>query len=341
MQKNVKKVGFLLIIFAVLFANHDLVAQEAGLQGFSPKGKPIIKVFSNFHASISEGDDESALEIKRAYFGYDYKISPDFSIIVKLDIGSPDDMSAYSLIKRYAYFKNAALKYKKGKVSASFGLIDMTLFKLQEKFWSYRYLYKSFLDQHRFGSSADIGASFTYEINDFLSADISIMNGEGYNQLQADNTYKGSVGLTFKPISGVVGRLYYDQSQKEMAESTVASFLGYKYKKVFRVGAEYNLKLNTSYADKNNQYGFSTYATYIFNKHFEVFGRYDRLSSNKLKGEERPWNLIDDGTAIIGGVQYSPIKHVRIALNYQDWYPMAKNSDSEAYIYLSFEYKID
>ncbi len=316
-------------------------AQQTTNNEFTPHGSPIIKVFSNFHTSITEDNDNSAIEIKRAYLGYEYRLSREFSVEAKLDIGSPDDKSAYSLIKRYAYFKTAALYYNKGRLSASFGLIGLKQFNLQEKFWEYRYIYKSFMDEHRFGPSADIGGSVSYEFNEYISADFTIMNGEGYNQLQADNTYKGGIGLTVNPIPGLVARVYYDETSKGVKQSVLANFLGYRFRDFFSIGAEYNLKFNDAYIKDHNQTGFSAYATYFINNKFQFFGRYDRLESNELEGDDRPWKLVDDGTAIIGGLQYRPINQVKIALNYQDWYPLAQNDTKEAYIYLSFEYKID
>lgn len=129
------KIGSFLLRFFLFFSTISVInAQENIQEKFTSFGEPIIKVFSDFHTSISKDIDESAMEIKRAYLGYKYFISPEFEIIAKLDIGSPDDKSAYSLIKRYAYFKNAALIYRKGKLKASFGLIDLVQFKLQEKF---------------------------------------------------------------------------------------------------------------------------------------------------------------------------------------------------------------
>ena len=53
-----------------------------------------------------------------------------------------------------------------------------------------------------------------------------------------------------------------------------------------------------------------------------------------------PWDLEQDGSTITGGVEYSPIRQVKIALNYQDWVPYALNLNNEAYIYLNFEYKL-
>jgi hypothetical protein len=52
---------------------------------------------------------------------------------------------------------------------------------------------------------------------------------------------------------------------------------------------------------------------------------------------EKPWNLQEDGSAIISGIQYTPIKHVKIALNYQDWVPYAANMDNESYVFLNLE----
>lgn len=336
-----KKTVFLSIVCCFFSTAFQMNAQQVSDNVFIPHGKPIIKVFSNFHASLSKTVDKSAIEIKRAYLGYEYQLSPEFSVIAKLDIGSPDDKSAYSLIKRYAYFKNAALLYNKGKLSASFGLIDLKQFKLQEKFWEHRYIYKSFMDEHRFGSSADIGGSVAYQFNDYFSADFTIMNGEGYVQLQADNTYKAGFGITFEPQENITARLYYDETAKNIRQSTLASFLGWRFKDLFSIGAEYNIKYNESYLDDHNQAGISTYFTFYLQDKFQIFGRYDRLTSNKPDGVDRPWNLVYDGTAIIGGVQYKPINQVKIALNYQDWYPLAQNGVKEAYIYLNFEYKID
>ncbi len=330
------------IISVFLLTTHIIHAQQPdGQKTNSNRGTPIVRVFFDFRTSITKHNYESAFEVKRAYLGYDYKFDENFSVIVKLDIGSPDDKSPYSLIKRYAYFKNAALKFKKGKFEANLGLIDLRKFKLQEHFWGYRYIYKSFMDEHYFGPSADIGYFMKYEFTDFLSADITIMNGEGYAQLQADNTYKGGFGIIFEPLENFIVRIYYDITSREIAESTIALFTGYRFKDYFSAGFEYNMKYNENYYNNHNLEGFSFYGTFYLSEKFQLFGRYDRLISNKITDEDRPWNLVNDGTAIIGGIQYQLLKQIKIALNYQDWYPYAKNATNEAYIYLNFEYKIN
>jgi hypothetical protein len=68
-----------------------------------------------------------------------------------------------------------------------------------------------------------------------------------------------------------------------------------------------------------------------------VFARYDQVYSNILPEEEVPWNLADDGSAVIAGVQFTPIPYIHMALDYQDWVEYAQNGDSSPFLYLNIE----
>ncbi|MCK4663757.1 MAG: hypothetical protein KAT68_12875 [Bacteroidales bacterium] len=329
------------LFFALLqffFIPLCLVAQNDNINDFKPSGKTFGKIFSNFHTGLSDADKSSAFEITRAYFGYSYNMSKDFSATVKLDIGSPEDASPYSLLRRYAYFKVASLNYNKDALFVSFGLIELHHFQMQEKFWGHRYIYKSFQDEHKFGSSADIGLCLKYQLTDNISFDGSIINGEGYKRLQSDDTYKGTFGVTFNLANNLFTRIYYDLTIKSETQATYSGFLGYKIKKKYSLGIEYAYKYNNDFNCDNHKYGYSIYGDYFLNDKLEIFGRYDMLNSNKIDNEDCPWNLEKDGSAIIGGIQYSPIENVKIALNYQDWYPLAKNEDNLSYIFVNVEF---
>lgn len=337
----------LLIIGLVCLQPQDTQAQGKvkEVKEDEPKGKPILTVFANYHTGINEGNSESAMEIRRAYLGYQYKISDHFKTVVKVDIGSPNDESQYSLLKRYAYFKNAALIYTNGKWNVQAGLIDLYQFKLQEKFWGHRYIEKSFMDLYKFGSSADIGTNIKYQVLKSLSVDFTVVNGEGYKQLQSDNSYKAALGLTYQPtlVKGLTLRVYGDYEDKQDSQYTLSSFVGYRKPKTFYVAGEYNFKGNYKFLDGKNLEGFSTYGGFYFFKKWEVFGRYDYLFSNReenVEGEMQPWHLADDGSKIIAGVQYSVVKGVKMSVNYQDWVPYAKNLDNEAFIFFNLEYKL-
>jgi hypothetical protein len=71
-----------------------------------------------------------------------------------------------------------------------------------------------------------------------------------------------------------------------------------------------------------------------------LFGRFDKLTSNRLPQDDTPWNLSGDGSSVISGVQFKPVPEIALALNYQDWVPWATNVSSDAYIYLNLLYKL-
>ncbi|MEA2106277.1 MAG: porin [Bacteroidota bacterium] len=331
----IRKRKILFLVIHLLFFNFSF-SQES--ENFIPSGYFYGTVFSNFHYQLNAAN-ESAFEVQRAYMGYTYHLSSNYSVNIKLDIGSPEHISSYDILKRYAYFKNAELIYNNHKLTIHAGLIDLYQFKVQEKFWGHRYIYKSFQDQHKFGSSADIGASVSYVFNKFIKADFSVMNGEGYNQLQTDNTYKSALGISVTPINKLTIRLYADYIEEDEIQATWSSFIGYQFRDKAKIGVEYNYQSNSGFRKNRNQNGFSGYASVNISKKFELFGRYDKLWSNTLSGDPYNWNITRDGSAIIAGIQYTPIKNINIAANYQDWYPYAKNLENESYFYLNLEFK--
>ena len=320
----------LLVVCTQLFVSAQDQEQEPA------PGEVAAKIYTHFNYSLDRDNPSTAFEVKRAYFGFKRNLDNHFSAEVKLDIGSVDDQSDYSLIRRYTYFKNAYLSYHIGNIKTWFGLFDMLQFKVQEKFWGYRYLYRSYMDEYRFGSSADLGAGIQYTPSKLFSTDLIISNGEGYKNLQFDNVYRIGSGLTLNPVDGLTLRIYYTLQPSEISQMIFSGFIGYRLKKL-RVGAEYNYQKNFQFIKDHNRYGYSIYSTYQFSHKWEVFARYDQLYSNILPEEEIPWNLTQDGSAIISGVQYTPIKYLHVSLTYQDWVEYAQNGDSEPFLYLNFE----
>lgn len=330
--KNLKKMRKLLKTVTILLLFSSVYAQNENSE-FTPSGSPLVKIFSNYHYNFTE--EEHGFQITRAYFGYKYNLSENFSTVITFDVADPGNGSK---LQNTAFLKNAALKYKKGKITANFGLICTKQFKVQEDNWGYRYIYKSFQDEHGFNSSADMGADIEYKVCDFFSVDAFIYNGEGYKKLQGDNTYKGGAGFTIKPMKEITVRLVYDMQMKSEVEYNIAAFAGYENEKL-RLGAEYNMKNNIDFLTDANLLGMSFYSTYKLNDKYAVLGRFDNLASNTLDGMDDPWNFNKNGSAIIGGLQYTPVKNVNISTNYQGWMPEDSDVEMTNMIYLNFEYK--
>jgi len=339
----------LLLALLALGLSTASIAQEK--EAFKPSGKVAGRVFWNYHYDMTKGSDkESAFELKRAYFGYKYNFSKNLSAEVTLDAGNNNEGSAYTV-----YVKKALLNWKlSSSVKVSLGIIGLEQFSDQEKFWSYRYIMKSYQDQYGFGSSADLGIKAKFKLSDVLSANAFIINGEGYKKVQDDDgRQKIGADLVLSLDNGFKAKVYYDLNktavvndkgiEEDVSVSAFSAFIGYPISDKFRIAAEYNLLQNaTKYskpAEDQDKSGFSIYSTYSFNKKVEVFGRYDYLTSNELDGESENWNFNSDGSAIIGGVQYTPVKGVKMALNYQSWGFDDSSNDNISKLYANFLFK--
>ncbi len=312
------------------------------------KGEVIGKVFFNYHANVTEDVEQtSAFELTRAYLGYNYTFNDKFSASILLDAGKGSGASDHSV-----FIKNAKLDYKADNwITLSAGIFGMKQFKNQEKFWGYRYLYKSLADEYKFGTSADLGVMASIKINNDLKMDVLIVNGEGYKKLQdASGKTRFGINMVYTPNTNWVFKAYYDTMKgidadddtKITTVSNVALFAGYKISNRFRIGAEYNLMQNgetykTPAKDKDLQ-GLSFYSAYNINKKWNVFGRYDQLSSNTLSGEMNDWNFSDDGNTIIAGFEFKPTKGVNTSVNYRftDFEDATNNNTSLIYFNLEF-----
>lgn len=322
-MKKISSVFLIILLFAFSVSAEEGVSKNNS-------GKPFVKIFTNFHSSFEDGLSHQAFEIQRAYFGYSYKLDKNWSAKVNLDVANP----GVGQLKMTAYLKYAFFQYKKDQLTVKFGLIGLNQFKLQEEQWGNRYLYKSFQDEHKFGHSADLAAYACYRIDKNISIDASISNGDGYKNLESDSLLKYSVGLSIHLSNGFDIRTYYDLMGSENTQQTLSFYLGYT-KGGFKGGLEFNQQLNNKMHRNRDLTGVSFYASYKFAK-TRIYTRYDHLSSNIIGSNSNPWHESKDGTAFIAGIEFNPVKGLKISPNFQTWTPK-DNSPSEIIAYLSCE----
>lgn len=293
-------------------------AQEVKTE--EPKGKAIVQVFGNFHTGFGADNDNRGFELERSYLGYEYNLGKGLSIKGVMDVGRSNQVDDYH---RIAYIKNAMISWKRGNLTLNGGLIPTTQFNYQEKFWGYRYIMKSFQDEYKFGSSADLGLSATYRFADWISADAIIVNGEGYKKIQKNDGLNYGLGLTLTPVKGLHIRLYggLNESCEEGKKDIVnmAAFVGYKHER-FTIGAEYNQMWNASYSDNADQNGYSIFASAKLSKLTDIYARYDDLNSKD------DWNIAKDESAAIIGAQFKLGKYVKIAPNFRMNMPKADSA---------------
>lgn len=307
------------------------IAQETETK---PEGKAIIQTFGNFHSGFSDKKDDRGFELERSYVGYQYKMNENLEFKSVMDIGKSSAVGDY---QRLAYIKNAQFTWKKNHLTVNGGLIGTTQFNTQEKFWGYRYIYKSFQDQYKFGSSADLGLSASYSVTDWFSADAIIVNGEGYKKVQINDGLLYGLGATFTPVKGLTLRLYggINETTVDSLKNTTnaAGFVGYKTD-AFAVGAEYSMNNNAGFIDGNNQSGVSVFGKVALGKITEMYVRYDQLASKD------DWNIVKDEAAMLIGAQFKLGKYMKIAPNFRMTMPKADGADNTYMAFVNYYFAL-
>jgi len=331
-----KKVVFIIVFISMFSA----ISTANSSDTTKISGKPLFLIYSNFHQGLTESAHESNFDVKRAYLGYDFNLNNGFAGFIKIDIGSPNDNSQYSLIRRNAYLRNVGISYKMNNFKIKFGIIDNQQHKTQEKYWGKRYLFKSFIDEYDLLPSTDLGFNIQYRFNKKLQIEGGMMNGEYLSYDTGFLKYVYNIGIDYSPIKQVKLKLHSTYTCKTNDLITSGIFLGISPIKSLKIGGEFNAQTELLESDKFTLFGYNAFAIYDITDKINVFARYDVLNSNIPNGYSMPYNLSDNGSAIIGGIEYIFNKNFRASLNYQDWYPMAANIDNTAYIFLNLEFGI-
>jgi hypothetical protein len=334
----------------LLMALISMAQEPENNEKFVPSGSAFGRVYLNYHYDLS-ADQKSAFEIQRSYLGYAYKFSEAISGKITFDGSRKSDAGPFTVV-----LKHAQLDWKLAEpVKITVGLMGLTQFSDQEKFWGYRYIYKTFQDEFAFGSSADLGVNAAIKARDKLRLDVFMLNGDGYTRIQdAYGMHKYGADVVAEPLDGLLLKAYYSANfnkyDKYNNDSVIADtstiqnlafFMGYKRER-FRIGAEYNLMLDgtgfSAPAQDHQLSGLAVYATYAISKKFEVFGNYFYLTSNTPAGSTGAWNISEDGNLVLVGIQYSPVKGVKAALNYRNYIYSHPPEQDLSRIYLNFEF---
>ena len=331
------KIYRLITLFAVCFMAHSSVIGQTP----AGTGKLIVDIFTDFHAKLNNTTSTTGFDVNRAFLGYNYVLDNNFSATVIVNgAGSPNDMKGESTRRRYAHLRDASLAWSNEKLKITIGLTETRLFYHQQRWWGKRYLAGCMQANHGYGFVSDLGIVLDYKFNDIFSGDITVMNGEGYQELQLDNNVRSSLGLTITPNQNFTFRVYGDHNRQQgLNQFTGVVFAGYK-NKYFYIGADGSFKSNLDgVISGHDSWGFSTTSGVYLTEKDELFIRYDYATSVVASGETQQWNFMRDGTFTIIGLQHTFSPNVRMALNYQGTHPYSDLVQNRDMIYVNVQFK--
>ncbi len=296
-------------------------------------GKLKTRVFADYGHGLFNNNSVTNFNIKRAVLGYTAEFGKGFSADLEIDFASTEDDTG---VDEYAtYVRNAELIWEHQNLKINFGVITPKIFNYIERFWGYRYIVKSPMDQYSFGPSRDLGVSVVYNVGDWLSLDATMLNGDGYKFFETDNNQKYSLGATFEPTDYLSFRAYgevYDDNNAVIDgenQSVVSAFAGYKQNGL-AIGLEYDYLWNRGFIEDRDEEIFSVFAHYKISKMYNVFARYDKIESkDNWDGSQEAYYL---------GMEYNPVKYVKLApmLSYKKSF--AKEGAPYLGVYLELRY---
>ncbi|WP_029904508.1 hypothetical protein [Prevotella sp. 10(H)] len=340
-----KQLSFIICII-ILQGINSCFAQDS--TAFKPSGKIIARSFIDYSTGFGHVNHEKGFDITRAFLGYNYKFTRTFSGQVIID-GASGKSSSNDI---EVHLRNAFVNWSDKGFNINVGLTGLMQFSIQENYFMHRYVLKSFQDLNKMAPSVDLGVTAEYKFNDYISADVSITNGEGYKKIKKDNNMRYAAGISLHPIKNTILRVYADIYNDDEAgrdalpesatdakykdQYSLSLFAGYQDKNISG-GVEYNRVYNKGFIEKKDYYGYSAYASGKVASKWRVFARYDLMDSTNPDNFTSPWNSLD-GQLMMIGVEFQPLKQLKIAPNFRNI--NADRSKSEQYAYINIEFNL-
>lgn len=325
----------ILPILAVLcFLNQSAYGQTKEI-----KSKPVAEIFTDFHVNFNDTIQKTGFALNRAFLGYQFLPENSFSGKIVINIGTPEDLAPGSEPHRYAYCREASLTWSGKNLLITMGITGTKIFEFQQRFWGKRYLAKPFQSLNGYGFVADLGLVADYKINDVFRCDLTMMNGEGYSNIQLDNSIRTSLGITITPGNKLAFRLYGDiQKAEGLWQPVFVGFAGFR-NDLITIGGEVSYKSNIDLVQGHHAWGMSATGGINLTEKTELFGRFDFVSSVIIRNDILKWNYLNDGDFIIAGIQYTFNQNVKFALNYQGRYPYAPGKLATDLLYINASFR--
>jgi len=336
--------AFSFLIF--LFLSDTAFSQVT--EPFKPSGKIIARSFFDYSQGFGHVNNESGFDITRAFLGYNYKITPTIQAQVIIDGASGRNSDGNLEV----YLRNAFVNWNDKGFDVSVGEIGLLQFSVQEGYWKHRYVLKSFQDLNKMAPSVDLGITAKYKFNDYISADISLTNGEGYKKVVRNSSTRYAGGINLYPIKNTIFRVYadiYNEGEdmrdklpdgvaevKYKDQKTLSLFAGYQDERISG-GLEYNRVFDKGFIENKDYYGYSAYASIKTASKWRIYARYDLMDSKNPAAFETPWNDLD-GQLMIAGVEFQPFKQLKMSPNFRNI--NADRGKSEQYLFINFEFNL-
>jgi hypothetical protein len=255
----------------------------------------------------AEDDADSGFHFTRAYYEMRYHSDADNMIRFTLDQKEPDT----TVFVKYVYWQHKMGDHKIKVGQTHTPLVDY----LQTHMWGHRYVAKTFTDDVKAATSADLGVAVLGKVGDNFEYDVSVMNGEGYTKTTDGNGYalRGRIeGKASGFHVGLYGHTETERGGTANYDPTRELVYAYYDNGTVRAGGQYLMADDGSGGSTFNDgtgYNVLVNVKLPTGEHkSEAFARYDSID---------PMDTGTDTTLTIAGVEIEAAKGVMFAPNVQ------------------------
>ena len=297
-----------------------LVFASASAQDKPGKGKFSGLFFGDYYYNIDnhipELKDQRGFWFRRIYMTYDYNIDEQFSSRLRLEMGNQGDYKTSDVM--VPFVKDAYLQYKMTNHAIVLGISQTPTLSTVEKVWGYRYIEKTPLDLHRFGSSRDFGLAFmgNLDASKTFKYHAMISNGAS-NKQEVDKGKSVLASVAWFPNDEFVFEVYGEFADAEGIQDawTMRAFAAYTLK-TMRIGVEYASQTLRVTTDENVDRALvSGFFVNSFTDNLNLILRADRLLKPNPTAEKIVYTPMDPTaklTLLIAGLEWKPVADVSL-----------------------------
>ncbi len=318
------------------------------------------RLYAHWMMDMTDGA-ESANEfgLSRTYIKLKSKLSERTSVNITADLRNINGYDGYGVIIKYGFF-DWKPSFGNDKVSFRFGLQPTFYISYINKYWGHRYVSKTASDLAHFLPPSDLGFSMSYYLSDGnnpCKIGIAFLNGTSYTDVEELNKNKDiNIFAHIKPLrnnedfakSSLFGQFYMGTQNEVIADPEEASDWKNQifsvagnlvYRKTFNFGTDFNFRTLGQGAgtDDLKERTMSFFGTLYFEelvanspglRTLSLFGRFDITDPDT--------DTEDDGNSLlIFGLECSPVKGFKAAINYRNLSYQEDGKDSESFLYLN------
>ncbi|MDR1673434.1 MAG: porin [Bacteroidales bacterium] len=299
--------------------------------------KPYLMSYTHMRTGVTGVHRRDTLFFKqeKVIFGVNVKLNEYWSAQVGVDL----------INMRTPYLKPAMINYAKNRWKVDIGIFYLS--HLEEsliRFWNNRFIWQVAADKWMHDPTADLGVRATYRWNDYLTTDVSIFSGTGYQHLTDEFHPMPTFRFILSPVKMLkLGGYASVQKNENITRHSFSGFVHLQPDNTWKLTGEYHYKNNYNYAQGRQLYVqdmrlhvASVYATYNFTSWWSMVGRYDVIRS-EINGKSG--NRPEDGQAWLTGWIFRCTPSLRLSVDYCNKRPSLASIGKEDWLYVCMEFK--